>query len=347
MGQNGVGENGREIGKMRRRTLLSAAGMAGVGLACGMGLGTRRAVARAAFPSRALALIVPFSPGSSVGVNARLLQPHLAQALGQDVELRFEAGGAGLTGHLLGVAAEADGYAMTMVSSSLTAQPWLSRSSVATPDNFAFVGQVTCLPSVLLVRADSPYRSMADLVTALRASPELLTTGNLAGWWPPALAQALFVLRAALKPRVVSSYYGGPELLTALAQGQVDFGVVGMGDAAPSLNGGGLRALAVTSSAQALPVTPTFQEQGLDVTIGWWRGLAVPGDTPDAAVDRLSAALQQALDSAALHADFRRSGLSVDPLDGPAFRQFVLDEYQTLGGLFTALALNVRTVKPT
>ncbi len=207
---------------MRRRTLLSAAGMAGAGLVCGMALGTRRAVARAAFPSRALTLIVPFSPGSSVGVNTRLLQPHLAQALGQDVELQFEAGGAGLTGHLLGVEAATDGYTMTMVSSSLTAQPWLSRASVAAPDNFAYIGQVTCLPSLLLVRADSPYRTMAELVTALRASPESLTTGNLAGWWPPALAQALFVLRAAIRPRVVSSYYGGPELLVALAQGQVD-----------------------------------------------------------------------------------------------------------------------------
>ena len=81
---------------MRRRTLLSAVGVAGVGAvaAAGWALGTRRAVARAAYPSHALTLIVPFSPGTSVGINARLLQPHLERALGQHIALEFDAGGA-------------------------------------------------------------------------------------------------------------------------------------------------------------------------------------------------------------------------------------------------------------
>ena len=339
---------------MRRRTLLSATGLSaaslvGAGLAgiCGMGVGTRRAVARAAYPSRALTLIVPFMPASSIGINARLLQPQLARVLGQSVELQFMQGGGGLSGHLLGIEAEADGYTVTMVSSSLTAQPWLNRASVAAPDDFAFVGQVTCLPSVLLVRADSPYQGLAELVAAARAEPGSLATGTLIGWWPPALAQALLDLRAAIKPRVVSSYYSGAELVVALSQGQLDYAVVGLGDLGPSLDGLKLRALAVTGRTQVLPAVPSFQEQGWDVTLGWWRGLAVPVDTPDEAVVRLAAALQEALESPALRADFGHNGLSVDPLDGPAFRQFVLDEYRTVGGLLSALGLNVRGTKPT
>jgi tripartite-type tricarboxylate transporter receptor subunit TctC len=338
-----------EVDKMRRRTLLSAAGMVGAGLAgvCGMGLGTRRAVARAAYPSRALTLIVPFMPGSSIGINARLLQPQLERALGQSVALQFVQGGGGLSGHLLGIEADADGYTATMVSSSLTAQPWLSRASVAAPDDFAFVGQVTCLPSVLLVRTDSPYQSLAELVAAARAEPGSLATGALIGWWAPALAQALFGLRAAIKPRIVSSYHSGAELVVALSQGQLDYAVAGVGDLGPSLEGLKLRALAVTGRTQVLPAVPSFQEQGWDVTLGWWRGLAVPVDTPDEAVVRLAAALREALESPALRADFGRNGLSVDPLDGPAFRQFVLDEYRTVGGLFSALGVNVRGTKPT
>jgi len=339
---------------MRRRALLSATGlsaatMAGAGLAgvCGMGVGTHRAVARAAFPSRALTLIVPFMPGSSIGINARLLQPQLAQVLGQNVELQFVQGGGGLSGHLLGIEAEADGYTVTMVSSSLTAQPWLSRASVAAPDDFAFVGQVTRLPSVLLVRADSPYQSLDELVAAARAAPGSLATGALNGWWPPALALALFDLRAAIKPRVVSSYYSGAELVVALSQGLLDYAVAGLDDLGPSLDGLRLRALAVTGRTPVLPAVPSFQERGWDVTLGWWRGLAVPVDTPDEAVVRLAAALQEALESPALRADFGRNGLSVDPLDGPAFRQSVMQEYRTVGGLFSALGLNVRGMKPT
>src|SRR5271157_5026105 len=117
-----------EVDKMRRRTLLSAAGLSAAGLSaaglagvCGVGMGTRRAFARAAFPSRALTLIVPFSPGASVGINARLLQPQLERVLGQSIELQFVQGGGGLSGHLLGIEADADGYTLTMVSSSLTA----------------------------------------------------------------------------------------------------------------------------------------------------------------------------------------------------------------------------------
>jgi len=334
---------------MRRRTLLSAAGMVGAGLVgvCGLGVGTRRAVARAAYPSRALRMIVPFSPATSIGINARLLQPQLERVLGQSVELQFVQGGGGLSGHLLGIEADADGYTLTMVSSSLTAQPWLSRASVAAPDDFAFIGRVTCLPSVLLVRADSPYQSLADLVAAVRAAPGSLTTGTLIGWWPAALAQALLNLRAAIMPRVVSSFYSGSELVVALSQGQIDYAVAGMGDLGPSLDGLRLRALAVTGRTQALPVVPSFGEQGWDVTLGWWRGLAVPVDTPDDTVVRLAVALQEALESPALHADFGRNGLSVDPLDGPAFRQFVMDEYRTVGGLFSAMGLNVRGTKPT
>jgi len=319
------------------------AGLAGV---CGLGVRTRRAVARAAYPSRALTLIVPFMPSSSIGINAQLLRPQLAQVLGQSVELQFVQGGGGMSGHLLGIEADPDGYTVTMVSSSLTAQPWLSRASVAAPDDFAFVGQVTCLPSVLLVRADSPYQSLDELVAAVRAEPGSLATGTLIGWWPPALARALFDLRAAIKPRVVSSYYSGAELVVALSQGQLDYAVVGLGDLGLSLDGLRLRALAVTGRTQVLPAVPSFQEQGWDVTLGWWRGLAVPVDTPDEAVARLAAALREALESPALRADFGRNGLSVDPLDGPAFRQFVLAEYRTVGGLLSALGLNVRGTKP-
>src|SRR5277367_3982040 len=101
------GQDGMEGGTMRRRTLLAAAGMAGAGLGgfCGMGVGTPRAVAAAAFPSRTLTLVVPFTPGSSIGINARLLQPHLERALGQNVDLQFVPGGGGLAGHLVGVEA--------------------------------------------------------------------------------------------------------------------------------------------------------------------------------------------------------------------------------------------------
>ncbi len=323
---------------MRRRTLLSS------GLAAGLAAtAPRRPAARAAYPSRLLTLIVPFQPGSSIGLNARLLQPYLERALGQPIQLQFNQGGGGLSGHLLGSEAAPDGYTLTMVSSVLTVQSWLSRASVALPDNFAFVGQVTCLPSVLLVRADSKRRSLGDLVAALRASPGSLTTGTMVNWWSPAIALAQFTARAAIKPRIPASYDIGADLTGAVLRGQLDFAVVGLEDASLSLTNGTLLALAVTSPTPTLPGTATFQAQGFDVTAGSWRGLAVPGDSPDHAIARLDSGLRQALEDPALHADFATHGLSVDPLGAADFGRLVQNEYRTSGALLASLGLNVRS----
>jgi tripartite-type tricarboxylate transporter receptor subunit TctC len=323
---------------MHRRTLLM-----GLGAAV---LVPRPADASAAYPDHAVRLIVPFAPGSSVGINARRLQPYLERTLGQPVNLEFHQGSGGMAGHLDGVQAQADGYTLTLISATLSVQPWLSRSSTARPDDFAFVGQVTSLPSVVLVRANSPYRVLADLVAAGRVARDALSTGNLMSWWPPALAQSLFFKRAGISPRIVASYYSGADMLVTLSEGGLDFAIVGLSDVSPSLTGGALRPLAVSAHSAVLPATPSFREQGWDVPFGWWRGLAVPKATPDAVVGRLSAALRQALDDPGLREDFARSGLSVDPFDGPLFRQAVLTEYQTIGDLLTSLGINKQTAKP-
>ncbi len=327
---------------MRRRTLLSS------GLAAGLGAtasGLTSPAAAAPYPFRTLTLIVPFQPGSSIGLNARLLQPYLERALGQSIQLQFNQGGGGLSGHLLGSEAAPDGYTLTMVSSVLTVQSWLSRASVALPDNFAFAGQVTCLPSVLLVRAASPRRSLGDLVGALRTSPGSLTTGTLVNWWSPAIALAEFTARAAIKPRVVASYDSGGDLTDAVLRGKLDFAVVGLEDIGPALTNGTLLALAVTSPTPTSPDTPSFQAQGVDVTAGSWRGLAVPGDCPGHVIARLDTALRQALDDASLHADFAAHGLSVDPLAAADFGRLVQNEYRSSGALLASLGLNVRAQK--
>jgi tripartite-type tricarboxylate transporter receptor subunit TctC len=323
---------------MHRRTLLWGLGA--------VALGMEPNDANAAYPDRTVNLIVPFAPGSSVGINVRRLQPYLERALSQLVHLEYDQGAGGLAGHLHGVESLADGYALTLVSASLTVQPWLVRGSVARPDDFTFIGQMTSLPSVLLVRANSPYRSLADLVAAGRASPDALSTGSLMSWWPPALAQSLFFKRTGISPRIKASYYSGTDMLVALSEGGLDFAMVGLSDFSPSLAEGALRPLAVSAHSAALPATPSFREQGWDVPLGWWRGLAVPKTTSEAVVGRLSAALRQALDDPALRDDFAHNGLSVDPLDGPLFREAVLAEYRTIGDLLTSLGLNVQTAKP-
>lgn len=326
---------------MDRRALLLGAAAAS--------LGVRPAPAQDAYPNHALTLIVPFDLGTRVGLTATLLRPHLEAALHHRIELLPKPGADGELGHLLGAEASADGYTLTLVSGSLTVQHWLSNASTATPDNFAFVGQITAIPNMLLVRADSPYASLADLVSALRANPGALKTGGEPNWWPAsALTRALFAVRAGVQPRIDEGYYSASGLLWALEAGQLDFVVVGVNDLRGTPAARRMRALAVSSEKplQSLPGTPTFREQGYNIIIGWWHGLAVPRGTPRSVIASLRTALSTALAYPGLCADFTRNGLTVDPLDGATMHKRVTDEYQMIGELFTQLGKNVHVHRP-
>lgn len=326
---------------MQRRALLLGLGTAG--------LGVRPVRAGASFPDHALTLILPFDLGTHVGVTATVLRPYLEAALHQRIEFDLRPGGDGEAGHNAGAAAPADGYTLTMVSNALAVQYWLTTASLARPDSFTFLGQVTAVPNALLVRADSPFATTRDLVDALRAKPDSLATGGQPYWWPAsAVARALFCQRAGIQPRIDDGYYNGARLLFALSRGQLDFAFAGVNDlrGPPMLLG--LRALAVTTEARllTLPETPTFREQGWNITTSWWHGLAAPKATPADIVARLGAALAAALASPDLRSDFARNGLSVDPLDGPILTQRVTEESQSVSELFTALGKNMRVHRP-
>ena len=326
---------------MNRRALL-------LGL-MGVGLGAHQLRSAAGFPNRPLTLILPFEEATHVGMTALLLRPYLEAALRQRIDFDVHSGGDGEAGHNVGAAAAADGYTLTIVSNPLALKYWLSTASVATPASFTFLGQITAVPNVLLVRADSPFATTRDLVDALRARPDSLTTGGQPSWWPAsAMTRALFCRMAGIQPRIDQAYYYTSQLLFDLARGQLDFAFAGTNDLRSPPPVLGLRALAVSSTARlpALPDTPTFREQGWDLTMRWWHGLAVPRDTPDAIVAQLSRALSSALASPDLQVNFARNGLTVDPLDGPALATRVADEYQTAGKLFAALGLNRRLNKP-
>ena len=326
---------------MQRRSVL-------LGL-CSAGLGMRQPRA-GGFPDHSLTLILPFGQATHVGMTALLLRPYLEAALHQRIQFDLHSGGDGESGHNVGAAATADGYTMTIVSSSLVLAYWRTTASVATPDSFRFLGQITEVPNVLLVRADSPLATAQDLVVALRARPASLATGGQPSWWPTsAFTRALFCQLAGIQPRIDQSYYSTSELLFDLERGQLDFAVAGTNDLRAPLPLLGLRALAVSSATRlpALPDAPTFREQGWDVTTQWWHGLAVPKATPAAITARLAGALSAALASPDLRSDFARYGLTVDPLDGTSLTQRVADEFQAASELFTALGLNRRVHKPT
>ncbi|MBV9785875.1 MAG: tripartite tricarboxylate transporter substrate binding protein [Acidisphaera sp.] len=303
------------------------------------------ATARAdTYPDRPITMIVPFGPGGGVSINARALAPYLEKQLGQTIIIDNREGAGGIIGHTMGAFARPDGYTLTMVSPGITAAPWLVPNVRFTPDDYTYIGQVTFVPNMVVVNADSPWQGVKDLVAAMKADPGKIATGGISGWPSSTVAQALFLKAADVTAKVVPGFKGGADMISAVLGKHIDFGFVNLNEAMPLYEAHRIRILAVSAPARAaaLPDVPTFREQGIDVTTGVWRSLAAPKGTPQPIIDRLSAALKAALADPALKQDFDKVELSVDYLDAEETRKRVLAEYQAFGRLFTELHMNVR-----
>ncbi|MEO9191307.1 MAG: tripartite tricarboxylate transporter substrate binding protein [Acetobacteraceae bacterium] len=325
------------IAKLGRRDALWLLGVSA--------LFTPSGPARAAgYPDRPITMIVPYGPGGGVSINARALAPFLEKQLGQRITIENREGAGGIVGHDEGAHAKPDGYTLTMVSPGIVAAPWLVPNVAFSPTDFAYIGQVTLVPTMVVVAADSPYKTLADLVAAMKVRPGQLSTGALSGWPSATVAQAIFFARAGVTAKIVPGFHGGAEMVTSVIGHHIDFGFVNLNEAMPLYEGKRLRILAVSSPGRSpsLPDVPTFRDLGYDVAIGVWRTLAAPKATPQPILDKLSTALKQALDDPALKPAFAKLELSVDYLDPQATRQLVMTEYEEFGKLFTEVGLNVK-----
>ncbi len=135
-------------------------------------------------------IIVPYGAGGGVSINARALAPYLEKTLGTRVLVENREGAGGITGHTAGAMAKPDGYTLTMVSPAICASPWLVPNVRFTPESFAYIGQVSFVPNMLVVSADSKFQTLKDLVDAMRAAPDTISTGMEAGWPSSTVADA-------------------------------------------------------------------------------------------------------------------------------------------------------------
>lgn len=299
------------------------------------------------YPDRPITLIVPYGPGGGVSINARALTPYLGKALGQDVVVVNRTGAGGVTGHTIGAMAKPDGYTLTMVSPGIVAAPLLIKGVRFSPKSFRYIGQVTFVPNLLAVRADSPYKTLADLVQAMKKNPGKIAIGRANGWPSDDVAEAVFLARANVKAKVITGMSGGAEKDKDLLGGQLGFVIGNINELLPLYKAGKVRILAAAAPKRSplLPQVPTFKEQGYDVTIGVWRTLAAPAGTPQKIVDTLNSALQKALKNPALKKDFKRKALTVDYLGPKQTRQRVMSDYQELSQIFTKMGIDVQSEK--
>jgi tripartite-type tricarboxylate transporter receptor subunit TctC len=274
--------------------------------------------ARAEFPDHALRLVVPFAPGGAVDGAARPASIELSKALGQSVVVDNHPGAGGTIGIQYAAHAAPDGYTLLLGNIALASAPALYPAAGVNPKDFAPIALIGTTPYILLVRADSPMKTVADLIGNARAHPGKMNYSSAGTGSAIHLAGELFKSKAGISV-VHVPYKGAAPALTALLSSDVDMMFSSAMEAAPMVKAGKVRALAVTSAKRStqLPDIPTLAEAGIngsDVT-GWY-GAYVNAAVPADVLKTLQAKALAGLRSDAMRKQLANYGL--EPATGDA-----------------------------
>jgi tripartite-type tricarboxylate transporter receptor subunit TctC len=289
---------------------------------------TRRAAIAAAFalpaaaraqsdyPSRPIRIVVPFAPGGSSDVSARLVGGHLANRLGRPVVVENRAGAATVIGTQEVARSAPDGYTLLLTPPPFVITQYAHPSLPYDPErDFRPVALLVLSPNALMVKADLPARSFAEFVALAKARPGALNYASPGNGSLPHVAFELLKLRAGIDVQHVP-YRGGGPAVADLAAGRVDAMIASPLEAAGQVQGGRVRPLMVAGSPRisAWPEVPTAEEAGLaDFSTPGWFGLSAPAGVPDAIIARLNTEIRAVLAMEEVRSRLRDLGASAAP----------------------------------
>jgi tripartite-type tricarboxylate transporter receptor subunit TctC len=268
------------------------------------------------FPSRPVTLVVSFAPGGLTDIPARVIAPAMQQALGQSVIVENKAGASGITGGAYVVHANPDGYTLLVSALSEVQNFYYMSVPYNALTDLAPVGQIANGPPiVLIVGADSPFKSVADLIAYAKANPSKTNFSTSGSGTTPAIALAQLNALAGTSIAGIP-YTGTGPAAQAVMSGDVQGAFVFYPSAKGMIDGGQLRVLAVAGPDRLalLPDVPTMQELGYTgFTHYAFIGLSVPKDTPASAVAVLNKALNAALATPEVKQKLGPLGMTVPP----------------------------------
>lgn len=309
--------------------------------ALGLLAGLSSAALAQPYPAKPITMVVPFAAGGPADVMARLLGQHLQ--LGQPVIVDAKPGAGGTIGAAAVAKSPADGHTLLFVTAGHAGTGALYPKLPYDPvTDFNPVIGLAAAPVVIAVKADSPYKSMQDLVSAARANPGKL---NCAGGGGGATVTnlAFELIKSELKLQVTAvPYKGSAPAITALLSGEIDCDSDAIAALLPHIKAGKLRALAVTTKRRSsvLPDVPTVSETvlpGMDAAA--WYGVLAPKNTPQPAIDRLQKELATVMQNSQVIDRFRDLGADPLGMDAKEFGGYLASETRRWGGLIQKLGL--------
>jgi tripartite-type tricarboxylate transporter receptor subunit TctC len=279
------------------------------------------------YPVKSIEIVVPSSASGGTDALARLYADAAKKHLSQPIVISNKPGAAGAIGMKSVMTAPPDGYKMAMVVAALAILPNIGQAQW-TVDDFKYVAKLNDDPSAITVKVDAPWKSIDEFLADAKKRPGEISVGNAGPGSIWHIATAALEDKANVKLKHIP-FQGSSPAVTALLGGHIDAVSVSPAEVAAQVNAGKLKILAIMSDKRikGYESIPTLKERKIDLSIGTWRGLTLPKDTPNEIVDALRDATKKIIVEPSYVQGADRSGLGLAYLDGPDFKIFVDSNY--------------------
>jgi tripartite-type tricarboxylate transporter receptor subunit TctC len=297
--------------------------------------------AQSPFPAKPVHIFVPYAAGGGVDILARTLGDVVSRQWGQGVVVENRPGAGGVVASQALAAAPPDGYTLIVVASGHATNPFLyEKLPYDTFRDFTPISLLASSPNILLVKADSPFKTVADLIAQARAKPGSLAYGHAGNGTSTHLAGELLKNLARIDMNAIP-YKGGAPAVNDLLGGQIPLSFNNGPESVGQLAAGSVRALAVTTASRAsfLPDVPSMSETvpGYDTEV-WW-GLLGPARMPPDLVEKLSHDFVAALNTDAVKQRLGKLGASPIGSSPAAFDAKIRADYDKWGPIIKAAGM--------
>jgi len=289
-----------------------------------------------AYPAKPIALVVPFPPGGVADIVARPVADAMGRYLGVPVVIENKAGAGGGIGMGFVAKARPDGYTLLLALSSISILPEADKITGRAPmyqlNEFVPIARFTADPTVLAVRAESPWKTLNEFIADARMRPGAISYGSSGNYGTMHMPMEMFAASAGLKLLHVPYTGAGPAVI-ALLGGNVDAVASGPSTVIQHVKAGKLRVLASWGERRllSLPDVPTLTESGFNAVFFQWTALFAPAGTPEPAVAKLREAARAAAADSRFVAAMATVETPIQYLDAPELQRFWEADAQKLG----------------
>lgn len=296
---------------------------------------TGLAVAQEPYPSRPVQIVVPFPPGGVADVVARAIAPSLERHLKQPIVIVNKSGAAGAVGMQVAATSKPDGYTLLLGLVSISSIPEVDklfgREPKYTRDDFVGIARISADPPILVVKADSPWKTVKDLVEDAKKRPGEIIYSSSGPYGASHVPMEMFMQAAGIKLRHLPTTGGGPAT-TAVLGGHAQMWASPPALAFPHIRAGKMRVLASFGAQRlaALPDVPTLKELGYNVEYYLWAGLFAPKGVPAPVLKIIQDVVRRAVQEPELRTAMEKVQTPIAYLEGDEFKKWWDQDAQML-----------------